>query len=49
MRDGSPPEDVDLPAPKSEAPTKVDPEDYMVVGGKRIPLSSEDTRYVISY
>lgn len=46
MRDSSPPEDVDLHA-ASEAPTEVGSDDYVVVGGKRIPLSSYDPRCVV--
>lgn len=49
MDDGSAEEDVDIDMPDmpdSEAPTEVDPEDYVVIGGKRIPLSSYNPRWV---
>ncbi|KAF9787410.1 hypothetical protein BJ322DRAFT_1019832 [Thelephora terrestris] len=42
-RDSSP-EDVDRLVIGSEAPTEVDTEEYVFVGGKRIPLSSYDPR-----
>jgi len=45
-RDSSPSEDVDLFIAESEAPTEVDSEEFVVVGGKRIPLSSCDPRCV---
>jgi hypothetical protein len=48
MRDSSPSEDVDLCAAESEVPTEVESDDFVVVGGKRIPLSSYDPRYVFS-
>ncbi|KAF9779590.1 hypothetical protein BJ322DRAFT_1113390 [Thelephora terrestris] len=43
LRDSSP-EDVDRLVVGSEAPTEADTEDYIVVGGKRIPPSSYDPR-----
>ena len=46
MRDGSLPEDVDLHA-ASEAPTKVGSNDYVVVGGKQIPLSNYDPQCIV--
>ena len=45
MRDSSPAEDIDVFGLESEAPTKVDPDDFIVVGGKRVPLNSDNPRY----
>ena len=44
-RGSSPPDDGDPPVAESEAPTEVGSDDFVVVGGKRIPLSSYDPRY----
>ena len=44
-RDSSP-EDVDRLVIGSEAPTEPDTEEYIVVGGKRVPSSSQDPQYV---
>ena len=43
-RDSSPPDDSDLLIPDSEAPTEVDLDDFVVVGGKRVSLSSHNPR-----
>ena len=45
MRDSSPAEDIDAFGLESEAPTEVDPDDFIVVGGKRVPLNSDNPRY----
>jgi len=42
-RDSSP-EDVDLLVGESEVPTEADSNDFIVVGGKRIPSSSYNPR-----
>lgn len=45
MRDSSPPiEDADPYGAESEAPTKVDTDDFVLVGGKRTPPSNGDPR-----
>ena len=44
-RGSSPPDDGDPPITESEAPTEVGSNDFMFVGGKRVPLSSYDPRY----
>jgi hypothetical protein len=44
-RGSSPPDDGDPPIAESEAPTEVGSDDFMFVGGKRVPLSSYDPRY----
>jgi hypothetical protein len=45
LRDSSP-EDVERLVVGSEAPTEADAEDYVVVGGKRIPLNDYDPQYI---
>lgn len=45
-RDGSPPEDADPYAARSETPTEVDSDEFMIVGGKRTLLSDLDPRCV---
>ena len=47
IRDSSPPEDTDPYGVESDAPTEVDPDDFVVVGGKRISSNSRDPRYAI--
>ena len=43
-RDGSPLEDVDPSAVESETPTEVDPDEFVVSGGKRASSSSHNPR-----
>jgi hypothetical protein len=45
-RDSSPPEDIEILVAESEAPTEADSDDFIIVGGKRIPSSSYDPRCV---
>ena len=47
IRDSSLPEDISPYGVKSDAPTKVDLNDFVMVGGKRISLNSHEPQYAI--
>jgi hypothetical protein len=38
--------DIDPYAAESETPTEVDTDEFMIMGGKRTPLSTHDPRWV---